>query len=64
MHKCPQCSGSGIYGILITDVINGADSIIDKCDMCGGTGEMDVIDYMQVMEPPKDTTPNLDDLPF
>ena len=32
--------------------------------MCGGTGEMDVIDYMQVMEPPKDTTPNLDDLPF
>jgi|SaaInlStandDraft_6_1057023.scaffolds.fasta_scaffold273443_2 hypothetical protein len=66
MYQCPQCSGSGIYGILITDVVYGANSIVDKCEMCSGSGELDRNDYMQVMEPPKDLSPNLiiDDLPF
>ncbi len=65
MYQCPQCSGSGIYRILITDPIYGANSIVDKCDMCGGTGELDRNDYSQVMEPPEVSSTLIhEDLPF
>ena len=64
-YECPQCYGSGIYGIFIYDPIHSEDYIEDKCDMCGGTGKLDRNEYSQVMEPPDiSINTNMEDIPF
>ena len=55
MHKCPQCQGSGKCGIVIS-FENDESSIITKCDMCHGAGEINKELYEEVMSPP--------DIPF
>jgi DnaJ-class molecular chaperone len=45
MATCPQCDGEGLcaYEEPVVDYVHGGylQEVIDTCDMCNGTGEIE-----------------------
>ena len=44
MTECPKCKGYGIVGSAVPDILRGRGAIFssNECDMCNGTGEVDM----------------------